>query len=326
MNAREFAQQWHDSKEFIEVMTSGSTGEPKVIRLYKKDMRLSAIATNDFFGLGVGARYVCPMDFRFVGAKMMYVRAQMSRGELVEAPVSRKFEFDGFADLLAVTPAQVDAILRDKDMAQRIRCLIIGGGALSQDRAEAIIKCGIRAYITYGMTETASHIALSSVGNTDYTVLPGIEISVDHRGCLVVDMPGRITDHVVTNDLVYLTSPKTFRWLGRSDNVINSGGIKINPVAVEQGVSAALSELGIESTGVVVFGIPDALWGQKAVCIVESDVVIPLGGTQSIRDAVKSKLDDSRKCPSDFYFRKKLPRTDNGKLVRNCKILRTFVE
>lgn len=313
MTAAEFVKEWLDPQPFVEAMTSGSTGAPKKIRLYKSDMIISAEATNSFFGLGKDSTFVCPMDFRYIGAKMMAVRAMCANGKLVEAEVSNRFTFDGNADLLAVVPSQVDHLLQEKEMLSRVRHLLIGGAKLSRKREEALMRAGVEAYVSYGMTETASHVALRRIGEPVYNALNGISFEKDERGCLVINMPERNVKKVVTNDIVELVSEKSFEWLGRYDNIINSGGLKIAPHTLESKIESVLDHFGLADNRFAIIGRDDEKWGEKVVCVIEgcSNEALAV----SLLSAMKEKMsDDPRLCPKEVIFIPKFPITSNDKI------------
>jgi len=315
MSADEFIALWRNAESTIECHTSGSTGAPKSILLTKHDMAMSARATNAFFGLGPGSVFVCPMSFDFIGARMMAVRAELCGGRLITPTPSNRFEFDGAADLLAIVPSQVDAIVDDPSKVARIRNIIIGGAPLDTERRHRIVRSGLHAYTTYGMTETASHVALARVTDSVpvYKALDGVHLSTDDRGCLVLDMPERDVNHIVTNDIVRLTSAGTFEWVGRADNVINSGGIKIHPETIEATATEVLNEFGIPFTALIVKPAPDTKWGTIAVLEVETDTNID----PDILEQIALRVDDRRKAPKRIITTPHIPRTPSGKLLRH---------
>ena len=311
MTASEFLALWHDPRPYVESLTSGSTGVPKTVRLAKADMVRSARRTNAFFGLGAGSRFVCPMDFRYIGARMMAVRAVVAGGELVEVPPSNFFRFDGVADLLAVVPSQVPCLLDNPDMLVRTRHLIIGGAPLHPDLASRLAATGVDALTTYGMTETVSHVALARVGDDTYRALPGITFSVDDRSCLVIGP-------LVTNDVVRLVSPTAFQWLGRADNVINSGGVKIHPEEVEAVLRPLLRRAGIRADDIVVVGVPSRKWGSEAVGVVESDTAPDADSVRRLVAMARAAGLSPHKTPRRFVATPRIPRTPNGKIDRTA--------
>lgn len=315
MEESAFIEEWNSETPYIEAHSSGSTGNPKKIRLSKHDMLLSARATNDFFGINKHSILVCPMDYRFIGAKMMAVRSLISGAKLVSIPPSNHFDFDCRADLLAVVPSQVDCILKNEKLLRLTRNLIIGGAPLDDERRAALINAGIRAYITYGMTETASHVALSALDSDVFTALPGITFSLDNRSCLIINMPERDVNRVVTNDIALLVDSQHFRWLGRFDNVINSGGLKIHPEQIEPVVKNVLKELKLPFTDVQIVGTPSDKWGEEAVCLIETDRILDNNIRTIILTKIKKSVTDVRYTPHDIICVKKIARTPNGKKI-----------
>lgn len=310
-----FLEEWNAPSDTIVAHTSGSTGTPKNISLLKSDMRASARATNAFFGLGHGDVFVVPLSFGYIAAKMMAVRALEAGGHLEALPPSNNFVLpDGRCALLAVVPSQVDCLLAHPQWATRIGSVIVGGAKLDDEKACRLMDCGYNAYETYGMTETCSHVALKKIGGDGcFVALPGITFRTDGRGCLVVDVPHMSVGHVVTNDLVEIVSPTTFRWLGRYDNVVNSGGIKIIPEHLEECIRTLAPDIDFQF---VIVGVPSSKWGEELALVAE----LPGGDAtlkrlDRLREVLSAKLDHVY-LPKHFAAVDALPRTSNGKLVR----------
>lgn len=328
MTQDRFAAQWHDTNDYIEVRTSGSTGEPKTIRLSKHDMAVSARATCRFFGIDATSRLLCPLDYEYIAAKMMYVRAAVSGARLDSIEPSRRLDLAGDYDLIAVVPSQLPSIMESVDAGTLTsRHVIVGGAPLAPGQMPSHSPASApRLWLTYGMTETASHVALAPLdAATDptsplYRALPGITFSVDTRGCLVVHMEGRHTRSVATTDMVHLLTPQTFRWLGRYDNTINSGGVKIHPEPLEAIIKTELNRLGLRYTEVIVTGRPSALWGQEAICLIETESPFSADDAHTLRLGVLRRLDNLHHCPKAFIAVGSLPRTPTGKLIRGSRV------
>lgn len=258
-----------DARDFVTARTSGSTGTPKEIRLLKRDMIVSARATCRFFGIDSRSVMVCPLSADYIAGKMMIVRALVSGARLrmirpAASPLQNlgPFEGEGRVALLPVVPAQVEPLLDDARLGL-VDNLLIGGGQLPPPLAARIASLGISAWESYGMTETCSHVALRRVGSDRFTAMPGVSFSTDPRGCLVVDIPAMSIGRVVTNDIVELLSQGQFRWLGRHDNVINSGGVKIHPETDERLLAPALG-----ASRFYITSRPSPRWGREAVMVV----------------------------------------------------------
>ena len=226
----------------MEVKTSGSTGEPKRMMVEKSRMLNSARITCDFLGLKPGDTALLCMSTDYIAGKMMIVRS-IERGlKLISVepsghPLANNYQLD-FA---AMVPMQVYNSLQvpeEKERLMAIRHLIIGGGAIDDAMEAELKKFPNAVWSTYGMTETLSHIALRRISGPEasewYMPFPTVKLSTTDEGCLVIDAPEVCADTLVTNDIVELKSDGRFRVLGRKDNVICSGGIKIQIEEVER--------------------------------------------------------------------------------------------
>lgn len=309
MTLNDLLAEWHNGKPFIEAHTSGSTGAPKAIRLPKADMIASARATNLRFGINATSKLAIPLSMDYIAGKMMAVRSIVAGGcELEVIEPSNKFAYSGSADLLSVVPSQVPHLLAN---AKRWTCstqgVIVGGAPLDMALQKELADCGYKAFCSYGMTETCSHVALQPVtGKAEpMTAMPGVTFSQDHRDCLVINAPAYSWQTLVTNDVVRLVSPTEFYWLGRADNVINSGGIKIQAETLE----SQLAEL--VPYPLMVRALPDAKWGE----VVELVVAAPETARPAIEAAIKH-LPDRRQIPKAVTLLPSLPTTPNGKLKR----------
>ncbi|MDE7459389.1 MAG: AMP-binding protein [Muribaculaceae bacterium] len=303
----DFAEEWLSENDFIVAHTSGSTGKPKEIKLPKADMRVSALATNKRFHINSGSTIAAPLSVNYIAGKMMWVRAHEASCHLLDMPVSNEVIVSHDIDLLAVVPSQVESLLSQPEAADRIKNMIIGGAPLSSNLRTKLIEKGFNAYMTYGMTETCSHVALSKISDTEnhFEAMPGISFDCDERGCLIINAPQYSFRRLVTNDIVKLIDTTSFTWVGRYDNVINSGGIKISPEQLENRIKEFID------LDFYVVGEPDEKWGQIAVMIFEGDKNREL----EIIEILRSKL-DHRLCPKKAIAVKSLPKTSNGKIRR----------
>lgn len=246
---KKFVEEWNNDSEYVEVKTSGSTGEPKRMMVEKRRMLNSARITCDFLGLKPGDTALLCMSTDYIAGKMMIVRS-IERGlKLISVPPSghplaqnSKFSIlKSKLDFSAMVPMQVYNSLQvpeEKERLMAIRHLIIGGGAID-DAMEAELRTFPNAvWSTYGMTETLSHIALRRISGPEasewYMPFPTVKLSTTDEGCLVIDAPEVCADTLTTNDIVELKPDGRFRVLGRKDNVICSGGIKIQIEEVER--------------------------------------------------------------------------------------------
>lgn len=300
----DFLCEWLNDLPYIKAFTSGSTGNPKEIRLLKSDMVCSARATNSFFGINRNSVLGLPLSVDYIAGKMMAVRAQVAGCRLIEFPVSNRFAIDSPVDLLSIVPTQLDVAIRH---SQFIRCLLVGGAPLSLSQEEMIVSAGLNAWLGYGMTETCSHVALRKVGGDGvFRAMPGISFTLDSRQCLVVRSEKFSWKTLVTNDVVHLLGPGEFRWLGRFDNVINSGGVKLHPEILEEEYRRVIPSL----PPFCLVGEPDDLLGQRLVMIAENP-------PSSLLDTLRARISDHRIVPSRIISLRTLPRTPSGKILRN---------
>jgi O-succinylbenzoic acid--CoA ligase len=247
-----FLQEWESPEPEVEVHTSGSTGVPKAMRVAKSRMRASARATCRFLGLKRGDSALLCMSVRYIAGKMMVVRARECGLILTLTPPSshplKGFEERQF-DFVAMTPMQVYDTLQvpaEAEALRRVRHLLIGGGAIDARLAEALREFPHAVWSSYGMTETLSHIALRRLSGPEatewYTPLSGVDVRLADDGALCITAPQVCPTPLHTHDLATLNARGEFRILGRTDNVINSGGIKIQMEEVEARLLSVLPD------------------------------------------------------------------------------------
>lgn len=306
MTYEEFALEW-ENNDNIKCRTSGSTGIPKLISLPKCQMLKSAERTAEYFNLDSASLLYSCISPDYIGGKMMLVRQRLLGCRLdwekpSNTPLSG-YKADKIS-LLSVVPSQMIYILDNiKDMPA-IDNILIGGSAIPANLRKRIAESGLNAYESYGMTETASHVALRKIEETPgyFTTLGDISVE-SNNGRLVIRIPG--WQAIETNDCTEVISSYKFRILGRSDNVIISGGIKINPERVEEELSSSIS------TPFFITSVPDDKWGEMVVLVAEAE------------ETMREDLENACKCLKNGYERPKkiiiksaLNYTQNGKLIR----------
>jgi O-succinylbenzoic acid--CoA ligase len=315
----EFLLDWLSTSLTVTVQTSGSTGTPKQLVIKKEHMVNSAIATGAFFELESGNTALYCLPTEFIAGKMMLVRALVLGLNIIcVAPVSNPLEATNAKfDFAAMVPLQLRNSI---DKIHPIKTLLVGGAAFSDDLKELVQNKPTIIYETYGMTETITHIALKRINHfknieTDlesnaFKVLPEVSITMDNRDCLVINAPSISDAEVVTNDVVHMISETEFEWLGRYDNVINSGGIKLFPERIEAKLTKMVAQRFF------VAGLPDEKLGQKLVLFVEgkSDIGNSLG---TISGAV---FLDKFEIPKDVIFVPNFKETKNGKINRRTTL------
>ena len=311
MTLKAFLEEWYNDSPFVHVQTSGSTGQPKPMLADKQCMRNSARITCDFLGLHKGDTALLCMSLDYIAGKMMVVRALERQLKLVCVepsghPLASLTTPPHFA---AMVPMQVYNSLQVPEERQRLRAinhLIIGGGAIDDSLAAALYDFPNPVWSTYGMTETLSHIALRRLNGPEasawYTPFPTVCLSLSADGCLVIDAPQVCRDTLITNDIAELAPDGRFRIIGRKDNVICSGGIKIQIEEVERVFRPHLAQPFLISKR------PDPKFGEAVVLLTEGD-------TLEAQDICRQEL-PRHWCPRHYLHVDRIPLTATGKPAR----------
>jgi len=308
-----FIMDWLNDDDYVLVSTSGSTGLPKEIKLLKSHMRNSALATGNYFGLNENTNALSCLSATYIAGKMMLVRAMVLGWDIhLVSPIANPLEnLTESYDFCAMVPLQVESSLTD---LHKIKKLIIGGAPMSSSLHEQLQAVTTNCYATYGMTETITHIAVKRINKLSvslsavesyFNTLPNVSISQDDRGCLVIEAPKVSYEPIVTNDIVNIHSDREFEWLGRFDNVINSGGVKLFPEQIEQKLSQLIKKRFF------VAGIPDEQLGEQLILIIESDVRLNLSKSD-YQNCQLSKYE----IPKRVFILSKLIETPTGKIQR----------
>lgn len=269
-----FLAEWFDENDTVPGVSSGSTGVPKAMRLEKGRMMHSAGLTCSFLGLKPGDSALLCLPLKYVGAKMMVVRALVAGLDLICVPPSSRplSECTAVPVFAAMTPMQVIATLEQPEEAARLRRighLIIGGGAIEASLAKQLLDFPNAVWSTYGMTETLSHIALRRLNGPEasdwYRPFESVTLSASPEGVLVIDAPRLCAERLLTNDLVEFGAGGRFRILGRIDNVINSGGVKVQIETAEEMLRPHLGG------GFLITSCPDSKKGERVVMLTEGE-------------------------------------------------------
>lgn len=272
-----FLREWLLGAETFVMNTSGSTGEPKGITISRSQMLQSARRTAEKIKLQKNSTALLCIDSKYIGGKMMLVRSLMLGMKIMAIdpcanPLAR-IPVDKCVQFTAVVPYQVHAILESKHphLLNNLDKVLIGGAPLDETTRAKLDSYLCECYETYAMTETVSHVALR-LANTQgkqpyFETLPGVDISLDTRGCIVINAE-YLDRPVVTNDLVEITGERTFTWLGRWDSIINTGGVKVVPEKVEQQLASIFRQNDFGHRFFIA-ALPDEKLGSKVVLIVE---------------------------------------------------------
>lgn len=316
MTLDDFRTEWLNGSPVVRAHTSGSTGTPKPVELLKADMLVSARATVDFFGLGCSSDFVCPLSVDYIAGKMMAVRAWLCGTEPTMLAPSNNPQLPPHSDLLAVVVSQVPAIIEAvKSGKCRVRNMLVGGSALHTSLASRITDemPNVAAYESYGMTETCSHVALRRVGGDGiFRAMKGITFDTDSRRCLRLRLDNYSVKSLQTNDIVDLLSPTSFRWLGRFDNVINTGALKVYPEQVECEITVLIPDC----PSFYISSEPDPKWGDRVVLVTETCAPdSPFADISILHNRLAGRL-PAHHIPKNIIYVDALPRTANGKIRR----------
>lgn len=313
----DFLGEWFNDREYVIGHTSGSTGKPKEMRLNKEDMRASARLTNTFFGIGEGSILLLSLSTSYIAGKMMVVRAleagaDLWVGEVSSHPLRELSEQGERINLAAMVPMQVEETLKvpeERIRLNRVEHLLIGGAPVSPTLESGLQAMTTHCYATYGMTETVSHVALKRL-NSDavYFALGEVTFAQDYRGCLVIRAPHLQSGEFVTNDQVRLMDNRHFEWLGRWDHVINSGGIKFFPEAIERKIASVIS------CRFFVTSQPDKRLGERIVLVLESDVWKEEQSLKLLRKL--RQLLSPYEMPREILYLSHFYETTSGKIIR----------
>ena len=296
-----FLKSWFDDKDYILTNTSGSTGKPKEIRLKKSDLIESSKLTARYFDLKVGDKIINCLPVKYIAGKMMLVRSLVLGLDLYIFPVTSSpiLDIKKNYELIAFTPMQLENSI---PFIEKIKKVLVGGSPVQDSLKEKILNSKSIIYETYGMTETITHIAARnlSIGEKEFTTLPGIEIG-KRDNCLFIKPNHLSIEMVQTNDIVELTDKNKFLIIGRRDFIINSGGVKLNPEAIEKKLSKYIS------ADFVISSIDNVEFGEIVVLVFKKN--IPIGYQSSFKCLEKYEI------PKDVLVIDNFPET-NGKLNR----------
>lgn len=316
-----FLERWFDSSDTLSVQTSGSTGLPKTMAVSKSRMVQSACLTCEFLDLRPGQTALLCMNLRYIGAMMMVIRALVCDLNLIVRPASGRplANLTSPIHFAAMVPLQVYKALQnpqDRETLQAIHRVIIGGGSVSPAIEETLRTFPNAIYSTYGMTETLSHIALrplaGSLASTRYLPFRSVALTLSERETLIINAPLVCEQPLETNDLARLYPDGTFEILGRADNTINSGGIKIQIESVESLLQPHLT------APFAVTSISDAKLGEAMVLLVVDSTVNNLSQLR----LMLAELLPPYHQPKQIVPVAEIPLTETGKIDRKrCKLL-----
>lgn len=308
----ELWQRWLSPDPFFHLQTSGSTGPPQSIPLRKTHMRHSAAVTLKYLQVAPGSKVLACLPLNKIGGFMNLVRAEVGGLQLhLQEPSPEPLaDAQGNFDLVSMVPFQAQRSLPE---LHRVKHLLIGGGPLNPALEEALRSHSQKAYHTFGMTETISHVALRPLhGNkpTPFRALPGVGFSVDKRSCLIIHAPERGVEKLQTKDVVELLDEHSFTWLGRWDNVVNTAGNKLFPEFLEKKLTGLPVPYFLAS-------LPDPERGEKLVLILESEKDLPAKAVKKYTNLLAPY-----EQPREWHYCPRFSYTTNGKIQRAATLQR----
>ena len=318
MTLEEFLREWNNDSNKMLVHTSGSTGKPKPMWVEKQKMLNSARITCDFLGLKPGDSFLLCMPLDYIAGKMVVVRTIERHMKLISVkPSGHPLANDVKPTAAAMVPLQVYNSLQvpeERERLMQIKHLIIGGGAIDDKMAKELKPFPNYVWSTYAMTETLSHIALRRLNGKEasewYTPFDSVKVSRADDGCLVIDAPLVHDGILKTNDIVEMRdididgkTVRQFRIRGRKDNVIDSGGIKIQIEDVESALKPFLK------APYAITKAKDEKFGEIVVLVTESTDMA------EIQELCVNALPKYWQ-PRRYIHVDKIPMTETGKSAR----------
>jgi len=306
----QFLHDWFSRSPFLKVKTSGSTGSPKTMMVEKSRMMQSAKLTCSFLGLERNDKALLCMSLDYIAGKMMVVRALVAGLDLYPVTPSGNplVDTDIAFDFSAMTPMQVYNSLQGNTERKRladIKKLIIGGGTIDDEMAKELQPFPNAIYSTYGMTETLSHIALRKINgknaSENYMPFQSVNISLSDDNTLIIDAPLVSGERLYTNDIAVINDDGSFCILGRIDNVINSGGVKIQTEELERMLKPYIDG------AFAITALPDAKFGEIVVLLVEKEI-----GGSAFKVELPNYYDPKKVIKVDA-----IPYTETGKIDRS---------
>ena len=279
----------------------------------KRRMEASARITCQFLGLKRGDTALLCMPLDYIAGKMVVVRAIVWGLKLIDIPPCGHplKQIDTPPVFAAMVPMQVFNSMQDASERQKlwqIKHLIIGGGAINDDMAAELRQHPNAVWSTYGMTETLSHIALRRLSGPQasewYEPFDGVNVSTNADGCLVIDAPTVCALPLTTNDIAEIAADgRRFRIRGRKDNVICSGGIKLQIEEMEAKLRPYINVPFLISKR------SDPKFGETVVMIAETNDI------ESLKTICKERLNKYEQ-PHKYIAVDSIPTTETGKPAR----------
>lgn len=310
-----YRKAFRSSGDYMMVHTSGSTGKPQPLMAQKSRMVASARRTCRALSLRPDDTALLCMPLRYIAAQMMVVRAESWPLRLTAVhPSSHPLaNLDFSPDFIAMTPMQAYATMQVASERERLlqtRVVLLGGGEISDELAALLYGHPGQVWSSYGMTETLSNVALRRINgplpSAAYTPMEGVKVTTDPQTkTLIIHDPLTNENPLHTHDIAQIHADGTFSIVGRTDNIICSGGIKISPEPLERQLRPHLP------MPFLLTATPDPEFGQALTFVFEGTAEQIPGLRDKLRGLLQGPL-----CPRIFRAVTTLPRTETGKVKR----------
>ena len=322
----DFCVKWQNGQNEFVIKTSGSTGEPKSISLTRFQMEASAKLTGKTFNLEEGDTALVCLNIEYIAGMMMLVRGMVLGLKLIIVePSSNPLEGleNQQIDFSAFVPLQLQTLFDDNNNIEKLnqmKAIIVGGAAVNEVLENRIQQLSVPIFSTYGMTETVSHIAVRRLNgenkNKNFSVLEGVKIGLDTRNCLNIIADASNNELVQTNDIVEMMGGNEFKIIGRFDNIINSGGVKIQLEKVEKAIENEIQVLNVKRY--FAYGISDEKLGQKLILVVEKAFLEQNVIISFLRNI--SSILSKYEIPKEILFVENFLETPTGKIDKRATV------
>ena len=273
------------------VRTSGSTGAPKATILTVEALAASSMATA--LALKGEGQWLLALPVQYVAGVQVLVRSlfagtrpwvmDLSGGFTPEAFTAGALELTDKLRFTSLVPTQLQRLLESPSpetlaVLRRFNAVLLGGAPASPGLLDAAREAGVRVVTTYGSAETCGGCVYDGVP------LEGVQVRLADDGRILLG-----GDTVAAGYLDTSEARDTFfeedgvRWyrtsdlgtrdadgrlivLGRADDVIITGGVKVSAAHVQEEL-----EKSDGVTAAFVAGVPSAEWGQAVAAYVALD-------------------------------------------------------
>ena len=332
----------------VVLFTSGTTGDPKGVRLTRRNLVASAVGSAYRLGAESGDRWLVCLPMYHMGGLAPLVRSTLYGTTTV---IQRSFDAASTARVMdrydvtgvSLVPTMLVRLLDAGWVPpESLRFVLLGGAPASETLLDRALDSGIPVYPTYGATETASQVATATpddvraypgtVGRplrgTDVSILDtdGSATPTGDRGEIVVSgptvTPGYLGDTRTagafddagfhTGDVGYRDDDGRLWVVGRLDDRIVTGGENVHPAEV---ADALADRSGVAEAAVV--GLPDEEWGERVATLVVPVEPANPPTAEAVRSGLRGEVADYA-LPKTVAFTDELPRTASGTVDRDA--------